>query len=118
MLYVSDALGNQVVAISDAATRTTSAGTGRVVSKDGLLHRPLAMIMAPNGNLLVTNGRNGQVVEVNPATGEQLGARWIDNNPAQLPPGNGDLFGIALKLDSNGIYYVQDDVNMLVEATR
>jgi hypothetical protein len=117
-LYVSDALGNQVVAISEAATRTSSAGTGRVVTKDGLLRRPLAMIMAPNGNLLVTNGRNGQVVEVNPATGEQLGARWIDNNPAQLPPGNGDLFGIAMKLDANGFYYVEDDVNTLVEATR
>ncbi len=117
-LYVSDALSNQVVGIPDAATRTTSAGTGRIVSKEGLLRRPLAMIMAPNGNLLVVNGRNGQVVEVNPATGQQLGARWIDNNQAQLPPGNGDLFGIAMKLDSNGIYYVEDDVNTLVEATR
>jgi hypothetical protein len=117
-LYVSDALSNQVVAIPEAATRTSSAGTGRVVTKEGLLRRPLAMIMAPNGNLLVTNGRNGQVVEVNPATGQQLGARWIDNNQAQLPPGNGDLFGIALNLDANGFYYVEDDVNTLVEASR
>ncbi len=28
-LYVSDALGNRIVAIPDAATRTTSAGQGR-----------------------------------------------------------------------------------------
>ena len=27
-LYVSDALGNQIVAIPEATTRTTSAGTG------------------------------------------------------------------------------------------
>lgn len=117
-LYVSDALGNQVVAIEDAATRTTSAGTGRTVSKDGLLRRPLAMTFAPNGNLLVLNAKNGQVVELNPLSGEQFGAQWIDNNPAQSPPGNGDLFGIAMRPDGRGFYYVQDDVNMLVEATQ
>ena len=115
-LYVSDALGNQIVAIADAATRTTSAGTGRVVSKDGLLRRPLAMIVAPNGNLIVANAKNGQAVEINPATGQQLCAQWIDANQAQLPPGNGDLFGLALKPDGHGFYYVADDVNSLMEA--
>lgn len=117
-LYVSDALSNQVVAIADAVTRTTSAGTGRVVTKDLLLRRPLAMVMAPNGNLIVMNGRNGQAVEINPTTGQQIGAQWIDNNQAQSPPGNGDLFGIAMTPDGNGFYFVQDDVNTLVEATR
>lgn len=117
-LYASDALGNQVVAIEDATTRSNSAGLGRTVSKDGLLRRPLAMTMAPNSNLLVLNAKNGQVVEINPMTGEQLGAQWIDNNPAQSPPGNGDLFGLAIKPDGRGFYYVQDDVNTLVEATQ
>ena len=117
-LYVSDALGNQVVAIPDATTRTTSAGTGRRVTKDGLLKRPLAMCMAPNGHLLVTNAKNGQVVEVDPSSGQQLYAQWIDNNQAQTPPGNGDLFGIAMTPDGGGFYYVEDDVNTLMEATR
>jgi len=117
-LYVSDALGNQIVAIPEATTRTTSAGTGRTVTKDGLLKRPLAMCMAPNGHLLVTNAKNGQVVEVDPATGKQIYARWIDTDQAQLPPGNGDLFGIAMKPDGSGFYYVEDDINTLMEATR
>ena len=117
-LYVSDALGNQIVAIDEASHRTTSAGTGRTVSKEGLLRRPLAMIFAPNGNLLVLNAKNGQVVEINPVNGEQLSAQWVDNNPAQSPPGNGDLFGLAMKPDGRGFYYVEDDVNMLVEATQ
>jgi hypothetical protein len=116
-LYVSDALGNQIVAIPEATTRSTSAGMGRIVTKDGLLKRPLAMVMAPNGNLLVTNAKNGQVVEVNPTTGKQLYAQWIDANQAQSPPGNGDLFGIAMTPDGKGFYYVEDDVNTLVEAT-
>jgi len=115
-LYVSDALGNRVVAITDAVTRTTSAGTGREVTKDGLLRRPLALIMLPNGHLLTCNARNGQVVELDPKTGQQIYAQWIDTNQAQSPPGNGDLFGIALKPDGVGFYYVEDDVNTLMEA--
>jgi hypothetical protein len=117
-LYVSDAVGNQIVAVPEAATRTTSAGTGRAVTKGGLLKRPLAMALAPNGNLLVINAKNGQVVEVNPVTGKQLYAQWIDANPAQTPPGNGDLFGIVMTPDGSGFYYVEDDVNALMEATR
>lgn len=115
-LYVSDAIGNRITAIADAATRTTSAGTGREVSKDGLLKRPLALAMVPGGHLLVTNGLNGQVVEIDPRSGRQLGAQWIDADKAQTPPGNGDLFGLALTPQGDGLYYVEDDMNTLVLA--
>jgi len=115
-LYVSDAIGNRIVAVADAATRTASAGTGREVTKDGFLHRPLALAMAPNGHLLVPNALNGQVVEVDPATGRQIYARWIDADKAQTPPGSGDLFGIAMTPAGDGFYYVEDDVNTLVLA--
>lgn len=116
VLYVSDALGNRIAAIPDAATRADSAGTGREVTKDGLLKRPLAMIMAPNGHLLVTNGLNGQVVEIDPKSGQQLYARWVDADKAQSPPGSGDLFGIAMAPSGDGFYYVEDETNMLVLA--
>ncbi len=117
-LYVSDAVGNQIVAIANATTRRDSAGTGRTVTKDGLLKRPLALAMTADGHLLACNAKNGQLVEVDPATGKQLYAQWIDTNQAQSPPGNGDLFGIAMTPDLKGFYYVQDDVNTLMEATR
>jgi hypothetical protein len=115
-LYVSDGVENQIIAISDAATRTNSAGTGRTVTKDGLLRRPLALVLAPNHHLLVCNALNGQVVEIDPVKGKQLCAQWIDADQAQSPPGNGDLFGIAMTPDGKGFYYVQDDMNTLVEA--
>src|SRR5579875_4081369 len=117
-LYVSDAIGNRIVAIPDATTRTTSAGTGRVVTQDGLLKRPLALAMTPEGHLLACNAQNGQVVEIDPKSGAQLYAQWIDTNQAQSPPGSGDLFGLAMTPDGKGFYYVEDDVNTLVEATR
>ncbi|WP_157056213.1 hypothetical protein [Candidatus Burkholderia verschuerenii] len=46
----------------------------------------------------------------------QLYARWIDTDKAQSPPGNCDLFGIAMTPEGDGFYYVQDDVNTLVIA--
>ncbi|HET6607690.1 MAG TPA: hypothetical protein VFG62_13510 [Rhodopila sp.] len=115
-LYVSDALGNRIVAVENALTRPDSAGTGREITQGGMLNRPLALIMAPNGHLLAVNGRNGQVVEIDPAAKKQLYAQWIDANQAQSPPGSGDLFGLAVKPDGSGFYYVEDEVNALVEA--
>jgi hypothetical protein len=113
-LYVTDGLDNQITAIPDAATRATSAGTGKLVTENGLLAWPLAMVMTDTGHLLVCNGKNGQLVEVDPAAGKQLYAQWIDSDQAQSPPGNGDLFGVALTPDGKGFYYVEDDMNTLV----
>jgi len=117
-LYASDALENRIVAIADPLTRTTSAGTGEPVTKDGLLQRPLALAMTASGHILACNAKNGQVVEIDPATKKQLFAQWVDADQAQSPPGNGDLFGIAMTPDGKGFYYVEDDMNTLVEATR
>ena len=115
-LYVSDAIGNRIARIPDAMTRTTSGGTGETVTEQGLLKRPLAMVTAPNGNLVVTNAQNGQAVEIDPRSGKQLHALWIDTSRAQVPPGNGNLFGIAMTPDGTGFYYVKDEINALVMA--
>ena len=112
-LYVSDANDNRIVAIADALSRKTSAGTGREITKDGLLKRPLAMALTPGGHLLALNGQDGRVVEIESTSGQQLVARWINTNKAQTPPGNGNLFGLAMTLDGTGFYYVNDDVNQL-----
>ncbi|HUB95024.1 MAG TPA: hypothetical protein VL993_03855 [Stellaceae bacterium] len=117
-LYVSDALNNRVIAIPNATTRTDDAGTGHVVTEGGLLKRPLALALTSAGHLLVCNAVNGELVEVNPATGKQLYAQWIDSDQAQSPPGNGDLFGIAMTPDGKGFYYVEDDVNTLMQAAQ
>ncbi|WP_026439347.1 NHL repeat-containing protein [Acidocella facilis] len=110
-LYVSDAIGNRIVKITDAATRTDSAGTGTEVSKGGLLNRPLALTMAPNGNLIAVNGLDGRAVEIDPASGQQIGDKWLDKDQAQTPPGSGDLFGLVTTPDGKGLYYVEDDMN-------
>lgn len=115
-IYVSDAIGNRIVRIPDALTRSTSAGTGTEISKGGFLNRPLALVTAPNNNLLTTNGLDGRAVEIDPATRSQVAAQWIDVDKAQQPPGSGDLFGLAVTPGGDGFYYVEDDVNTLVLA--
>ena len=115
-LYVTDGMDNLIAAIDDPATRTDSAGTGKVVTQNGLLAWPLAMVMTPEGHLLVCNGKDGRAVEVDPANGNQIYAKWIDPDQAQSPPGNGDLFGLAMTPDGTGFYFVQDDTNTLMEA--
>lgn len=115
-LYATNGLENTVIAIDHASTRQTSGGTGRVVTHDGLLAWPLAMAWTPEKHLLVTNGKNGQVVEIDPLAGRQIYAKWIDNDQAQSPPGNGDLFGLAMLPDGSGFYFVTDDMNTLMRA--
>lgn len=117
-LYVSDGLDNLIVAVPNALTRADSAGTGRMVTQGGLLSWPLAMVYTPAGHLLACNGKDGRVVEIDPKAGQQIYAQWIDPDQAQSPPGNGDLFGIALTPEGDGFYYVQDDTNTLLRASR
>ncbi len=117
-LYVTDGLDNVITAIPNATTRTDSGGIGKVVTSNGLLSWPLAMAWSPEGHLLVCNGKDGRLVEVDPVAGKQIYAQWINTDQAQSPPGNGDLFGIAMTPDNTGFYYVMDDVNTLMRGAR
>ena len=116
-LYVTDGLDNEITAIDHASTRGDSAGKGKLISKDGLLAWPLAMLRTEAGHLIVANGKNGQFVEVDPKEGKQLYGYWANANQAQSPPGNGNLFGIAWGPDKKSIYFVADDINALWTAT-
>jgi len=122
-LYVTDGLDNAITAIPHATTRTDSAGVGELIAKDGLLAWPLAMAWSPPvagapGHLLICNGKDGRLVEVDPLSRKQIYAQWINTDQAQSPPGNGDLFGLAVTPNGTGIYYVMDDVNTLVKASQ
>jgi DNA-binding beta-propeller fold protein YncE len=56
VLYVASTLDNAIFAVRDAADRRQDAGPGEIVYQDNVhLHGALAMAMAPNGHLLVSN---------------------------------------------------------------
>ena len=109
-LYIADTGTSSIRAISNALTRRTSAGTGRVLTKSGALSAPLGLSIAPNGNVLTVNGGNGKIVETTPA-GRQVATKLLDRSGS--PPGNGALFGLAVAPHGNGLYYVDDATNML-----
>jgi hypothetical protein len=109
-LYVADTGENRITAIPYAATRTTSAGTGSVLTSGGRLSGPLGLTIAPNGDVLTANGGNGLIVETTPA-GAQVAHFFLDRSGS--PPGSGALFGLAVAPHGSGVYYVDDATNFL-----
>ncbi|MGO8890738.1 MAG: hypothetical protein ACLQB1_13760 [Streptosporangiaceae bacterium] len=102
-LYVADTETNTISAIPQATTRTAAqAATAGLLSAGGALDAPLGMTLAPNGDLIVVNGNNGNAVEVTPA-GRQLTTKTLVKN------GAGDLFGIVTT--PAGILAVNDGTN-------
>jgi uncharacterized protein (TIGR03118 family) len=56
-LYVAATGDNAIYAIKDASDTNTDQGKGQVVVQDPQhLHGPLALVLAPNGNLIAANG--------------------------------------------------------------
>jgi hypothetical protein len=107
-LYIADTLANRIAAVPNAVTRNTNAETGITVSSGGALNGPLGLTVAPNGDIISTNGGDGNMVETTPA-GAQIAVKAVDitNN------GAGTLFGLAITLDQTGVYFVNDGNNTL-----
>jgi hypothetical protein len=106
-LYVADSLDNRIAAIPNALFRFFSAGTGTTVSSGGALNDPLGLTIAPNHNLIAANGDDGNLVEINPSTGQQVATNLVDSSGS--PPGSGALFG--LMATPAGVYFVDDATN-------
>jgi hypothetical protein len=105
-LYVADTLANRLAAIPNVMARETSAGNGQTVSTKGAINSPLGLTIAPNGDILLANGGDGNLVEVTPA-GSQVAVKTVE------PAGAGTLFGLAIAPDKEGIYFVDDGTNQL-----
>jgi hypothetical protein len=109
-LYVDNTLGNTVSAIPDAVDRTSPVSeASSLISTGGSLNAPLGMVLAPNGDLVVVNGNNGVATELTPA-GKQVASKTL------VKKGAGDLFGLAVTPDGQGIVFVNDGTNALDQA--
>ena len=80
-------------------------GGGLTVTSGGHLKSPLGMTLAPNGDILTTNGGDGNIVETTPF-GQQF-------EPFDTGAGEGGLFGLTLTPNGKGIYFVNDANNSL-----
>jgi hypothetical protein len=109
VLYVADSLNNRVTVITDPMTRTTSAGTGKVLSSNGSLKDPLGLNVGNNGHIFVVNGNDGFVTEIT-TTGAQIAKHLLDTTGS--PKGAGALFGVLLDPEV-GLVFVDDASNTL-----
>jgi uncharacterized protein (TIGR03118 family) len=115
-LYVASTGDNEIFAIPNAGSRTSDGGTGSVVYKDDAhLRGPLGLVLAPNGDLITSNGdavnpdpnQTSELVEFTPG-GKFVGQFSID-------PAAGAAFGLAAT-DVGGILRlasVEDSTNSL-----
>src|SRR5262249_28396920 len=111
-LFVADSAANRIASISDALLRTKAVG-GTTGPAAGAINDPLGLAMAADGDVLTTNGGDGNLVETTPA-GQQVAVKMLDNIPAPPGPnGNGTLFGLAVVPDASGVYFVDDGNNTL-----
>lgn len=110
-LFVADTASNRITVISHAIARRDSDGTGRLLTKGGLLNGPLGLAVASNGGVLTVNAGDGRIVETSSRTGRQVASRFLDRSGS--PPGSGALFGLAVAPRDSGVYYVDDAANTL-----
>ena len=80
---------------------------GTVLTEGGHLKEPLGMVLAPNGNIITSNGGDGNMVETTPA-GQQVAVQSADRKT-----GAGSLFGLVIAPEGKGIYFVDDGENTL-----
>ncbi|HLJ07541.1 MAG TPA: hypothetical protein VKX24_03335 [Acidimicrobiia bacterium] len=114
-LYVANSAANRITAISGAVART-SPSRGTTLASGGWIDDPLGLAIAPGGDILTTNGADGNLVETTPA-GNQVAVKMLDTIPVPPGPnGNGTLFGLILAPRGTGVYFVDDggnDLNLL-----
>ena len=109
-LYETNSADNTLYAIPTAATATGSVKPV-IVYQGGALVNPNNVVINPlNGDLLVVNGGNNNLVEITPTGHVVATVNLAVNQPS------GALFGLAATTDAAGnlvVYYVNDNENSL-----
>jgi hypothetical protein len=120
-LFVASTDDNAVFAIPNAATRQTPVDKGRLVFQNSLnnpaLQGPLGLALAPNGNLILTNGdavdfgltQPNELVEIT-QQGQFVAMKQVDPSP-----GGGAAFGLAINTSGDHVQLaaVDDATNTL-----
>ena|GEM_PF-5535883 len=116
-LYVAATGDNVIYAIAHAAHTTTDQGKGKAVVQDPQhLHGPLALLLAPNGDLIAANGdavnadpnQANELVEYT-KHGQFVGQFQLDSGPP------GAAFGLAVQKVGDQVRFaaVDDNTNTL-----
>jgi hypothetical protein len=122
VLLVLDIANNRVAAYPNSTTMNTTAmrstNKGMTVFQGKPLNAPAGLTTNPlNGDLLVVNMNDNNLVELNLSQGKAVGVRQLDNVPVDGQSGNGSaLFGLAASTDAHGnleVFFTDDNTNTL-----
>jgi hypothetical protein len=122
VLLALDLANNRVAAYPNSTTlntttmRSTSKGITAFQGKP--LNMPAGLTVNPlNGDLLVVNMNDNNLVELNLSQGKAISVHLLDNVPVDAQSGNGSaLFGVAAAADARGnleVYFTDDNMNTL-----
>jgi hypothetical protein len=120
-LYVASTADNAIFSVPHAGKTSGSAGTGDIIFHDRHLRGPLALVFAPNGDLITANGDavNGdptqpsEIVEFT-KNGQFVGQFNVD-------AGQGGAFGIGIGMvgsDTARLAVVDDNANDIIVIDR
>jgi len=118
VLYVASTGDNTIFSISHAGVRQTDAGMGQVVYQDNShLRGPLGLVLAPNGDLITTNGDavNGDPMQPSEIVEFTKSGQFVGQIPVDAS-GQGGAFGIALEVEGDDVRVaaVDDITNSLL----
>jgi DNA-binding beta-propeller fold protein YncE len=111
-LYVASTADNAIYAVSHATTRASAVTRGATVFADPHLRGPLALRLAPNGDLLTANGDAVNADVLHPSEIVEFTKRGRFVREYNVDPSQGGAFGIdTLSNGPHGFdYAVIDDV--------
>ena len=122
VLLALDLANNRVAAYPNSTTLNTttmrSTAKGMTVFQGKPLNMPGGLTINPlNGDLLVVNLNDNNLVELNLSQGKAVAVRLLDNVPVDPQSGNGSaLFGLAATRDTRGnleVFFTDDNMNTL-----
>jgi hypothetical protein len=122
VLLAIDGATNRIAAFPNSSTRnaTTTGSTDKGVTlfQGSPLNSPIGFTFNPlNGDLLVVNQNDNNLVELNLAQRRVVGIRQLDNVPVDAQTGNGSaLIGVTANTDVMGnleVFFTDDNTNTL-----
>ena len=122
VLLAIDGAANRIAAFPNSSTRTAattrSMDKGITAFQGTPLNAPIGLTLNPlNGDLLVVNQNDNNLVELNLAQSRVVGIRLLDNVPVDAQTGNGSaLIGVAASTDAMGnleVFFTDDNTNTL-----
>jgi hypothetical protein len=117
VLFVASTVDNAVFEVSDAGDRTHDNGMGKVIYQDPAhLHGALAMTMAPNGHLLVSNNDAFNVDQNQPSEIVEFTTEGKFVREISVDQNTGGSFGLNVTGsddDAGRFAFVDDNVNAL-----